>query len=607
MTLIRDIPIRHKITLMNVLVSMVTLLLAGSAAVVYELSRLREAAVRDLTTQGQILSANTAAAVGFGDSKAAEEMLSALRTRQDIDWAVILDSSGQPFAQYVRGNAAVPLELKPSLREYYVFEKDAATLYEPVRFGEDVVGTLCLRADLRETGARLRSYAGIAGVVILIALGVSLALSLRLRKVISDPITALASVAREVRRRSDYSLRAQRRSGDEIGRLAEDFNQMLEQIEYHDAALRRSEAYLRASEERFRQLAESIREVFWLTDIHKAEILYVSPGYEAIWGRNRAALINSPREWLEAIHPDDRERVLRNALSRQVAGLYDEEYRIVRPDGSIRWIRDRAFPVRDSAGKVYRIAGIAEDVTERRLLEKQILEISDHEQSRIGQDLHDDLCQHLVSTALAANLLKEDLAARKLPEAAAAAKITNLLNHAIARARRVARGLYPVTVETGGLASALSELAASVSDQGVIDCAFECSEPIKLVDHPTAIHLFRIAQEAVNNAVKHAHATRIKISLSTRDGHVRLGVADNGQGMDEAKMPQGMGLHIMRYRANMIGGTLTISRGEACGTEIICVCELKANPTETGEGTSGYEGEQKEHGATDEKVAHSGG
>jgi PAS domain S-box-containing protein/diguanylate cyclase (GGDEF)-like protein len=129
---------------------------------------------------------------------------------------------------------------------------------------------------------------------------------------------------------------------------------------------KRAEQESREAELRFRQVTENIREVFWLTDPLKNEVLYVSPGYEAIWGRSLQSLSASPRQWIDAIHPDDRERVSEAARTRQVTGDYDEEYRIVRPDGSVRWIRDRAFPVRGEDREVIRVAGVAEDITDRK-------------------------------------------------------------------------------------------------------------------------------------------------------------------------------------------------------------------------------------------------
>jgi PAS domain S-box-containing protein len=126
----------------------------------------------------------------------------------------------------------------------------------------------------------------------------------------------------------------------------------------------------REAEEKFRQIAENIREVFWMSNPSNSEMIYISPAYEAIWGRSREDLYRAPRSWLDAIHPEDRERVAHASQTDEVSGKYDESYRIVRPDGSVRWIRDRGFPVRDPAGKVYRIVGIAEDMTERKLAEE---------------------------------------------------------------------------------------------------------------------------------------------------------------------------------------------------------------------------------------------
>jgi PAS domain S-box-containing protein len=145
---------------------------------------------------------------------------------------------------------------------------------------------------------------------------------------------------------------------DAQGRTVELVGYWMDVTDHHT-----TEGALQESETRFRQLTESIQEVFWLTTPDKGQMLYISPAYEKIWGRSCASLHAEPRSWLEAIHPDDRPRVLAAAHQRQAAQQSDERYRVVRPDGSVRWIRDRAFPIRDAAGQVVRVAGIAEDIT----------------------------------------------------------------------------------------------------------------------------------------------------------------------------------------------------------------------------------------------------
>ncbi len=133
---------------------------------------------------------------------------------------------------------------------------------------------------------------------------------------------------------------------------------------------KRAEENFQQSEERFRQLAESITEVFWMCSLGMKELLYISPGYEKIWGRSCKSLYERPTSWLDAIHPEDRDRVTMAAMTRSPAGTYDETYRIIRPDGSIRWIHDRAFPIKDESGQVYRLTGIAEDITQYKIAEE---------------------------------------------------------------------------------------------------------------------------------------------------------------------------------------------------------------------------------------------
>jgi PAS domain S-box-containing protein len=142
------------------------------------------------------------------------------------------------------------------------------------------------------------------------------------------------------------------------------------------------------SQERFRQLAEHISEVFWMTDLAKQQMLYVSSGYEKIWGRSCESLYASPQSWLDAVHPEDRARVRSATLGKQTAGTYDEQYRILRPDGTIRWISDRAFPIRDSSGIAYRIVGLAGDITDQMRIQ-QLLRASEERLELVIQGSHD--------------------------------------------------------------------------------------------------------------------------------------------------------------------------------------------------------------------------
>lgn len=334
---------------------------------------------------------------------------------------------------------------------------------------------------------------------------------------------------------------------------------------------KRAEEVLRESEERFLQVTKAIEEVFWLADTSKNKMLYVSPGYERIWKRTCQSLYDAPRAWLDAIHPEDRQRVLDVAVTRQVSGKYDVKYRILRPDGSKRWIHDRVFPIKDAAGKVVRIAGVATDISERVKLEHEILEISERERRGIAQDLHDGLGQLLVGATYLTNSLRQDLAAKSLPEVQQLGRILKVLNEATAQARSLARGLHPVKHEHNGLMVALQELASRTEKLFRIRCHFNCRGKVLVGDTVIATNLFRIAQEAVTNAIKHGKAERIEIRLTETPDRTIVTVKNDGDGMPARSQKKvGLGLHIMQYRAGIIGGSLAIQKNTGRGIEVAC-------------------------------------
>jgi signal transduction histidine kinase len=214
---------------------------------------------------------------------------------------------------------------------------------------------------------------------------------------------------------------------------------------------------------------------------------------------------------------------------------------------------------------------------EARQLEQKILDISDAERRRIGQDLHDGLGQHLTGVAFLSKALQQRLAAKSLPEAADATKIAALVNESIGQSRALAKGLAPVGLEDSGLAGALSQLATSTSTVFGIECDSQCDETIDLIDLAVATHLYRIAQEAVNNAVRHGKAKQIAIELESTEHRLRLSIQDNGSGIANGSDRGGMGLQIMHFRARMIGGSLGVQRGNAGGTIVTCTAPLPQN------------------------------
>jgi PAS domain S-box-containing protein len=332
-----------------------------------------------------------------------------------------------------------------------------------------------------------------------------------------------------------------------------------------------------APEKNFLQLVEALGAVYRLTDSSEGQIIYISPGYEKIWGRTCESLCESSRAWFDAIHIEDRDRMLEVALSTHKTGGYNEEYRIVRPDGTIRWIRDRAMPIRNKNGEVCRIAGLVEDITERKLLEREVIEINDRERSRLGQDLHDGICQQLVSIAFATDLLRRDLLAKSPGEAVRAAKVTTLLDSAITQARNLSQALCPVNLAGDGLAVALRGLAGNISRSLGVVCGADCSEAVFVQDYAVATHLYRIAQEAVQNALKHSNPTQILIRLSQNGDIIYLSITDNGlRGSEEDERDFGIGLNIIKFRANMVGGTLQVQRNAPNSTMISCVFQQKA-------------------------------
>jgi PAS domain S-box-containing protein len=250
----------------------------------------------------------------------------------------------------------------------------------------------------------------------------------------------------------------------------------------------------------------------------------------------------------------------------------DYESYLVKRDGErslIAW-SSTLLPGHEGNAASVIVTGI--DITERKQLEKTILEVSAREQRRIGQDLHDGLGQHLTGIAFMSKVQEQKLVEKSLPEAVDAAKIVSLVNEAIYKTRELARGLLPVVSDAEGLMSALQQWAGEVEDLFAVRCRFQCLSAVLIYDDTVATHLFYIAREAVNNAIKHGHAHEIFIRLAADRHQGALTIQDDGCGIREiAAGNKGMGLRLMNYRARMVGGSLEVQGVPIGGTIVTCL------------------------------------
>jgi PAS domain S-box-containing protein len=281
--------------------------------------------------------------------------------------------------------------------------------------------------------------------------------------------------------------------------------------------------------------------------------------------------------WRSWVHPDDMPRVL-EAREQSLRGrsAYAIEYRIKRADcGQIVWLAVFGRYYYNRSGEAVRFLGVVFDITRRKELERdavqdEVLAIAAREQRQIGQELHDGVGQELTGLGLMAQSL-----AQRLPQAAAEQRVALRLIAGLDRVhqhvRELSRGLIPVHVETRGLSAALDDLAARTTEASGIAVTADCPEWVELPDHATATQLYCIAQEAVSNAVRHGCPRRIRVSLLTEPSGLRLGINDDGIGIQGGPgQRDGLGLRIMQYRAGQIGGVLQIGPVPGGGTAVSC-------------------------------------
>jgi PAS domain S-box-containing protein len=535
---------------------------------------------RTMTDNLKTQAKNDIAAYNF--SGLSEVLTNVARENDDLAYAILMDAGRVALIHTLRPelrqeDLKAPEDLhaaaqnKSAVYEYGSGDDAVMEFIEPIRFGNQPWGTLrlgfslkALNAEMQKTRLdmehQMRRYNLRSAAIFLGFLLASTMVVLALSHRLTDPIIRLTESARRLAT-GDFSAAESEvpRSGDEIGILFEAFNTMA-------ANLKRSYSELEQLSRDFQGVIEQAPDGIV---VHRdGAMLYANRAMCRALGYAGPDSC-SGRNLLDAVIPPDQDRA-RKLLSQDGNSPDPAELRFKSAARRIVTMEVTPVPSVRFGGEQASML-LARDITARRGLEQEIVLISTREQERIAHDLHDGLGQLLTGVAYKGKMLEASLKDAGQPAAEQATAIVALANEALAQARMLARNLDPVELSEEGLALALNALAHRTHELFGVACHFHADATSTGTDKFTATHLYRIAQEAVNNAVKHGEPERISIEIRARNGESSLIVADDGVGLpDHAESAGGMGLRSMHYRARMIRGSLEVSRNDAGGTTVRC-------------------------------------
>jgi len=382
---------------------------------------------------------------------------------------------------------------------------------------------------------------------------------------------------------------------------------------------KKTEEALQESERRYRSFVQNFQGIIYQGRLDFVPVFFHGAVEEITGYREDEFTAGKPR-WDQIIYPDDLAAIYETVKKLgTVPGFATErEYRIVHRNGQVRWVHELIQNVCDDSGKPALVQGALYDVTERKRmeedlskyregleervlartteltqtnkqlrdeiarregLERELLSVVEQERQRIGQELHDSIGQQLTGIAFMMEVLGGKLAAKSLAEEAPyAEKINAQVSRAVELARNLAKGLHPIDLDRNGLVAVLQELAADTQQLFDVSCTFSSDEAVSVSRISAPINLYRIAQEAITNAVKHGKAKNIRVRLSSQNGSVVLSVENDGLDFPaEPGRVEGMGLKIMRYRAELMNSSLAVCKGARGGTIVTCMLPKQEN------------------------------
>ncbi|MGI8906136.1 MAG: hybrid sensor histidine kinase/response regulator [Candidatus Sumerlaeaceae bacterium] len=344
-------------------------------------------------------------------------------------------------------------------------------------------------------------------------------------------------------------------------------------------------AQLRESEQRFRQLAEHIREVFWVATCEPLAFSYISPAWEHTWGMGASDSVVDMEDWLDRIHSEDRQRVRKAIENRAVSGAYEQEYRIVRPDGTIIFIFDRGFPVSGSSPSCQRFVGIAEDITRQKQVTEQLVESREElralaiklqyareaEREAIAREIHDQLGQQLTGFQMDLQWILKRLQPDQKELSEKVRSMVALVDQTVETVQKLSFDMRPSILDDLGLISTIEWQAAEFQKRTEIRCVMKknLSELSLTSDLSTAI--FRILEECLTNVARHSRATQAEITLTKKHQKFVMEIRDNGVGIQDPSLMQrpSLGLLGMRERAAAFGGKIEFNRIPSGGTKVL--------------------------------------